>query len=226
MDYQKHYERLIARARYRRLTTYTERHHVVPKCLGGDNSLENIVRLTPEEHYVAHQLLVKLNPGNDNLVWAVICMTGGSTHGRRKSNKAYGWLRRAVSEARKRELATRPARPQTAETKEKIRQAAILRGISPEVTKQAALVNRGRPRPTEVKVKISKANKGKKPSSLAVQRTKETKTGKPLTEEHKRKIAAAGVGRKKSPETIIKLRAAVAASWQRRKETKSQNLVG
>jgi hypothetical protein len=63
--------------------------------LGGSNELKNLVRLTPEEHYVAHQLLVKIYPGNGKLIWAALAMTGGGNGvgNGRKGNKLYGWLR-------------------------------------------------------------------------------------------------------------------------------------
>ena len=35
MNYAAHYERLVKRARSRSLVGYRERHHVVPKCMGG-----------------------------------------------------------------------------------------------------------------------------------------------------------------------------------------------
>jgi hypothetical protein len=47
MDWALHYNRLIERARSRDLSGYVERHHVVPKCLGGG---EDRVRLTAREH--------------------------------------------------------------------------------------------------------------------------------------------------------------------------------
>ena len=62
MNYSAHYDRLIARARSQTLVGYHEQHHVVPKCMGGGNELANLVNLTAEEHYVAHQLLVKMYP--------------------------------------------------------------------------------------------------------------------------------------------------------------------
>lgn len=39
---------------------YTERHHIIPKCLGGDDSDENLVSLSAREHVVAHWLLTKM----------------------------------------------------------------------------------------------------------------------------------------------------------------------
>ena len=74
MNYTTHYQRLIARARIRALTGYRERHHVIPRCMGGDDSPTNLVGLTPEEHYVAHQLLVKMYPWSKKLLSAVVLM--------------------------------------------------------------------------------------------------------------------------------------------------------
>ena len=39
---------------------YTEKHHILPKSCGGGNWKWNFVRLTPEEHYRCHQLLVTI----------------------------------------------------------------------------------------------------------------------------------------------------------------------
>lgn len=93
MDYSAIYARLIKRAENRSLNGYSERHHVIPRCLGGSDDLSNIVRLTPEEHYVAHQLLVKMNQGHAGLLWAAIAMTSGGSTDRRSGNKLYGWLK-------------------------------------------------------------------------------------------------------------------------------------
>ena len=93
MDYKRHYDLLIERARIRQLTGYVERHHIVPRCMGGTNEKSNIAVLTPEEHYLAHQLLVKMYPENDSLVYAANKMTVSSNTTKR-NNKRYGWLKR------------------------------------------------------------------------------------------------------------------------------------
>ena len=101
MNYKKHYDALIERSKTRTLTGYTEKHHILPKCMGGNDSKNNIVRLTPEEHYVAHQLLVKIY-NLPALVYAANMMTTGSNTNNR-SNKLYGWLRKRLqTEAKQR----------------------------------------------------------------------------------------------------------------------------
>ena len=40
----------------------TERHHILPKFLGGNNNSNNLVRLTTREHFICHYLLIKFVP--------------------------------------------------------------------------------------------------------------------------------------------------------------------
>ena len=89
MNYKKHYDLLIERAKTRHLDVYVERHHIVPRCMGGTNEQSNLVDLTPEEHYVSHLLLVKIYKNNAKLVYAAHKMCQG-----RNTNKLYGWLRK------------------------------------------------------------------------------------------------------------------------------------
>jgi hypothetical protein len=123
MDYALHYDRLIARAKNRVLSSYVERHHVLPRCLGGSDDPSNIVRLTGEEHFVAHQLLVKMHPGHLGLVWALSAMCSGS--GRQdRTNKRYGWLRRKLASSLRMRFAGKPL---SAEHRAKLSTAAKLR---------------------------------------------------------------------------------------------------
>lgn len=36
-----------------------ETHHIIPKSIGGNNDDDNLIRLTPREHFIAHFLLMK-----------------------------------------------------------------------------------------------------------------------------------------------------------------------
>lgn len=43
---------------------YKERHHIIPKCMGGGDKEENLIDLYAKEHFIAHKLLAEENPGN------------------------------------------------------------------------------------------------------------------------------------------------------------------
>jgi hypothetical protein len=175
MDYRRHYEMLMERARSRVLTGYSERHHILPKCMGGDNSAGNIVRLTPEEHYVAHQFLVKMFPGDRKILWAASNMTGASRRQPGRKNKLYGWLRRRLAEST-RKWST--GRKHTAEARAKMSAAR-------------AGVPRG-PHSQQTKDKMSATAMGRLKSEAHRAAMIAARTGVPRgphSEEHKRKLS-------------------------------------
>jgi hypothetical protein len=90
MDYHRIYNELVAHARGRKIEGYTEKHHIIPKCVGGKDVKENLVAFTCNEHFVAHVLLVKMYPEQKNLICAVQTVTMGKRHTR----KMYGWIRK------------------------------------------------------------------------------------------------------------------------------------
>jgi hypothetical protein len=92
MNYELIYDKLITRGKERTLKGYKEVHHIIPRCMGGLDEKSNLVDLTPEEHYIAHQLLVKIYPNNYKLIRAAAMMIPN-----RLNNKMYGWLRRKFS---------------------------------------------------------------------------------------------------------------------------------
>lgn len=73
-----------------------ERHHVIPRCIGGNNSAENLILLSPEDHFFAHLLLAKIFGGDLN--FAAWLMRGKLYSSRGKvARQRYGWLRRKVA---------------------------------------------------------------------------------------------------------------------------------
>jgi hypothetical protein len=40
-------------------SVYTEKHHIIPKYLGGDNGISNLIKLTYRQHILAHLLLYR-----------------------------------------------------------------------------------------------------------------------------------------------------------------------
>lgn len=100
MNYQRIYDSIIYRARVRKIDGYTELHHVLPRCLGGSDDHSNLVRLTPEEHYLCHLVLLKIYPNEHKLVFAARMMCANNQNLKR-NNKLYGWLRRKYSKEMK-----------------------------------------------------------------------------------------------------------------------------
>lgn len=63
MNYKKIYDSLIDKRKNKEPLEKqkdTHVHHIVPKCCGGGDEPENLVRLTLREHYIAHLLLPKI----------------------------------------------------------------------------------------------------------------------------------------------------------------------
>ena len=63
--YYNWYYKLINKAKKRIITGYTETHHIIPKSLGGQDILDNMVELTAREHFIAHLCLVKMTKGSE-----------------------------------------------------------------------------------------------------------------------------------------------------------------
>lgn len=179
MNYKMHYNRIIERAKFREINGYSERHHVIPRCMGGTDRKENLVRLTPEEHFLAHQLLVKIHPNNNSLIWGLKAMTISSRLVIR-NNKMFGWIRRLVSNANSERIFTK-------ETREKMSSSKLgntyKRGkiASDETRKMLSIAASGRKHTDESKAKISAAGK------------------RPCKEETKIKIGLSNRGRKLPP---------------------------
>ena len=74
MNYQLIHNQIIKKAKQRISEGYTEKHHIIPKCLGGTDSEENIVKLTAKEHFIVHKLLVEIYPFENGLRLAVWMM--------------------------------------------------------------------------------------------------------------------------------------------------------
>lgn len=65
MDYKNIYYKIIENAKKEtengnRCIGYFEKHHILPKSLGGSNEENNLVKLTAREHFICHWLLVKM----------------------------------------------------------------------------------------------------------------------------------------------------------------------
>lgn len=104
MDYQRLYDKLIRNARHRYAFGASERHHVIPRSMGGTDDWENLVRVSPKLHALLHLILYRL--GNRTQIFSVWLIV--EHHGMRKKK----WLRkwkareeaRVIREANRRRL--------------------------------------------------------------------------------------------------------------------------
>lgn len=95
--YTKWYTNIITNASLRIVNTgYTEKHHIMPKSLGGSNLKENLVVLTPREHFLCHLLLPKMVEGKarSKMAYAFFRFRKKNTNSRLfdKYRVAYGLL--------------------------------------------------------------------------------------------------------------------------------------
>ena len=129
--YTRVYYSIIERARNRTLEIYTERHHIIPKSLGGDNSKSNLVALTPREHFICHRLLPKMLTGKSKskMIYALYCLTYVRNKGQKDRHIPNSRLYKTIKEGWHKAMKGRPThnkgKPMSEEQKEKLRQANL-----------------------------------------------------------------------------------------------------
>lgn len=106
MNLDKLYKKLMTRRRLLPISDvkFTEVHHIVPKCFGGDNSSENLIRLTYREHFIAHLILWKIQTDkrkSSQMAKAFFCMCAMSNEstGYRDVGRNSRWFDSAKKEA-------------------------------------------------------------------------------------------------------------------------------
>lgn len=80
--YKEIYNKIIDKARntvYDTKITITEVHHILPRCMGGDDSSNNLVRVSIREHIMLHLLLARIYPNNSKIIFACHAMMIGPT---------------------------------------------------------------------------------------------------------------------------------------------------
>jgi NUMOD3 motif len=163
--YTKWYNSIIFNAQTRTLPkdTYIERHHIIPRSLGGDNSVDNLVKLLAREHFICHLLLIKMTEGKAKrsmayAAWQMTNVNGRTTRDRYvPTSKMYEFLRKQLSNSYKgvpKNYASFLNKKHTEETKKK--QSEIKQGKknpmfgrkqSVETIAQIRLKQKGIPKP-------------------------------------------------------------------------------
>lgn len=100
--YVKWYENLITHAKQNKEiieSSYYETHHILPKCLNGTDSVDNLVSLTARQHFVAHWILTRIYKNSEaytKLLFAFNAMTRDRTGNRYYSGKGYEIARKLL----------------------------------------------------------------------------------------------------------------------------------
>ena len=175
MDYALAYNRLIAMARKRgAIDGYSERHHVLPRALGGSDDSSNLVSLTAREHFIAHLLLARMHGGS---MWFALALmkrdgvgssrTFAMTRSRLSelmlgNSKTLG--RKASDEERQRQSAARKGKPGRKLTEEQKRHLSVIntgKKLSEEHRQKLSNVQKGIPKPEGFGAKVSAGLRGK-----------------------------------------------------------------
>ena len=218
--YQRWYQNITDRARMQNIQGYVERHHVIPRSLGGSDEPANLVNLTAREHFICHWLLVKITTGKDHhkMLNALRIMRAEKNGQQRYNTKI------------------------TARVYENIKQEYAK--LQSKTFKGKGNGFYGKHHTPEAKAAISKKNKGKKPTEQQIANQKLAITGrkrKPFSEEHRTnmskskqgegngmygkihsdetrsKQSAKAIGRKQSQETIQKKADAIRGTKREKK---------
>lgn len=155
---------------------YFETHHIIPRSLGGTDSIDNLVKLTAKEHYIAHRLLAKFERGNARykMIFALQQMMFDSSKKRRyvPSSRSYSHVRTQLSVIQKEQYS--------------------LLSIEEKSNKFGYWKNKKRPKEFSEKIKI--ANSGKKRTDEMKQKYSNSKIGKKLSNQHKSNLSISHLG--------------------------------
>lgn len=116
-----------------------EVHHIIPKALGGSNSQENLVKVSPKAHFILHRLLVKMVHNESHKIamnYALFMMMNRNIC--HYSSRIYEITRNQVSESMRHNnpmhdakvLAKRRGQKRSPETKKRITEGNLKRWSS------------------------------------------------------------------------------------------------
>lgn len=212
MNYQRVYDQIIDRAKNRILEGYLEEHHIIPKCLGGSNDKNNLVKLTAREHFICHFLLINMYPNETKLQYAfwLMCNIKNSHQSDRyiPSSRLYEYGKQLHSNNMKRRKGIKQG-PRSQETREKISNSK--KGKSVPKTQEwkdnrskamkkayedgTRVSNKGKQMPEWFGARISRSKKGMVGTNLGI----------PMKEEQKQKISQTLKGHIVSDDTRSKI---------------------
>jgi hypothetical protein len=211
MNYQLIYTQLINRGKTRELTGYKERHHIIPKCIGGNDNPDNLVYLTAREHFIAHKLLCEIHPDDTKLFHAYWMMSttnittkfyqreykvSSYEYDRLKTKAAEISRARFINQPKSEEHKQKLRKPKTEAHKKHMSQSFKGRKFSIETRKKLSIANTGNIHSEETKRKISNTMRGRITSEETRKKLSDAKKGRKFSEEHKQKLREAKLNKK------------------------------
>ena len=64
LHYLNRYNKFINALKNQSIDGYCEKHHIVPRSMGGSDDASNLIKLTGRQHYLAHGMLWKAYGGS------------------------------------------------------------------------------------------------------------------------------------------------------------------
>lgn len=198
--YSKTYYSLIEKVKQRgwKKTKGRERHHIIPQSLGGTNEKDNLVYITPREHFICHWLLIKMTEGDERgkMLYALQGMKAENRYQQRYHTKitarVYEKYRIEHAKNHSKTMKGKPSKnkgiPLSEEHKQRLREIAKANHASGKIYSEESQQKRiakvlGQKRSEETKQLMSLKSKGIPKG--------------PQSEEHKLAISLAGKGIKK-----------------------------
>ena len=207
-EYNQHFVAMMNIINMARLNPPKEghKHHIIPRCwfkmnnLPIDNSDDNLVLLTKEQHMQVHKLAAMSIIGSDmrSAMGFAVHRLHGTFIGMHHSKET----RRKISEAKKGEKNHNYGKHLSEETMRKISEAKKGKKMSEESRKKLSESRKGITLSEECRHKISESHKGKHHSADSKIKMSESHKGKKyiryskhLSEEHRRKLSESQKGR-------------------------------
>lgn len=194
--YQTWYQNITDRARSRTLEGYVERHHVIPRSLGGTDDANNLVCLTAREHFVCHWLLTKIYTGEARykMINAMYIMRAEGPYQKRYESKITSRVYNTLREEYSKYISNL--------------NKGRVQPLEENVKQKAAQTGRKRaPFSDEWRAKMSKSKQGENNNRYGVK----------ITEDTRKKMREKATGRTQSAETVQKKADAVRGSKREKK---------
>jgi hypothetical protein len=133
MKYKSVYNKIInsAKRQVRKKTksSYFEKHHILPRCMGGDDAQGNVILLTAKEHFICHHLLTKMHPKEKTLKVAFAGMCYKYSPNEKRNYKITSTV---YENAREQHSIVMSERVVTEETRKRMSKAGKKKVVTPE----------------------------------------------------------------------------------------------